>query len=405
MSDLLERNLADLIRAGALPADAERARRAFLARAGAEPPRVPAGRVLAVIASVAACAVFVCSALFTVAPPPRALPPEPPDLPAPHAAGQATPAQAEGAAVPLPPGPNGMSVAYRLGPRLRLEGSAPLPDGAVLRVNLYRSAEQHSAGRLAAAYERAGGAYADLLGQRFRVELAWDQIPGPGMIAVDLSDHDQPLPVAEALRSKPPPARAWRFAFPWWGRELAFRLGDSLDRVDRCAAEALDVLKRFERACASEASWEAAKKGLALEGRRALDEVQRLEAGTICPAAVREIRCTLQLVVGNTENFHWEGGKFVARTYYTTDKVIPTHRGEAFDFAALRRYVEEAPSVAGREAALWAVREIRRGGDRGALGAFLRANAARAGLAPYAERLEMAAPEDLDPLEEEIRKR
>ncbi len=220
---------------------------------------------------------------------------------------------------------------------------------------------------------------------------------------MDLRDHDQPASVREALRAKPPPARAWRFGFPWWGRELALRLGDALDRVDRNAAQALDVLRRFEKACASQASWQAAQKGHILEGQRALGEVQRLEAEAIYPAGVREIRCTLQLVVGNTSNFHWEDGKFVARTYYTNDKVIPTHRGEAFDFAALRRYVEEAPAVAGREAALWAVREIRRGGDRKALDAFLTANAAHPGVAPYVERLAKAAPEDLDPLEEAIR--
>ena len=83
-------------------------------------------------------------------------------------------------------------------------------------------------------------------------------------------------------------------------------------------------------------------------------------------------------------------------SYHADRQKLKTSRGDPWTFDTLRRYAEEAPAVGGREAALWIVKDLRRGGrpDVDAL-------AKRAGVAPYAERLR--AGTELDTLEEDVR--
>jgi hypothetical protein len=70
------------------------------------------------------------------------------------------------------------------------------------------------------------------------------------------------------------------------------------------------------------------------------------------------------------------------------------------------KHAEAAKGLAGREFALWIVKDFRRGGLRPELGEAVRKRASHAGLSAFAERLEKVGEgsgEDLDGLEKGIR--
>lgn len=68
-----------------------------------------------------------------------------------------------------------------------------------------------------------------------------------------------------------------------------------------------------------------------------------------------------------------------------------------------RRYVEQSVPLAGREFALWVIKDLRRAGTGGGRTEALNARASHPGLEAFVERLAKARPEDLETLEKEIR--
>ncbi|MFN3484653.1 MAG: hypothetical protein ACK44W_04120 [Planctomycetota bacterium] len=290
-------------------------------------------------------------------------------------------------------------------PRLRLDGTAPYPDRAVLRMHLARQFEMWAGGRLLPTSIGGSGGFVEVRNRKFVYEPIFEG-PGQYLIRVEFNLESQPEPLRESFK-KHPPRKDWTFQFAAWGDELAGQIG-KLPEVDQIAAEAQELLRRYEKACVSEASWKAEAKELTKESSRLMAKIEgeKHDLKAVFPASLNQLFYTVRSIRGTSEFFVWENGKFAGgRSYHAENQKIKTHRDEDFTFENLRRYVEEVPSLAGREFALWVVKDLRRteGKLSSAMQEVLKANAAHAGLAPFAERLEKAAPADLELLEAEIR--
>lgn len=290
-------------------------------------------------------------------------------------------------------------------PRLRLDGTAPYPDRTVLRMHLARQFEMWAGGRLLPTSIGGSGGFVEVRNRKFSYEPLFEG-PGHYVIRVEFNIDSQPESLRDAFK-KQSPRKDWSFQFAAWGDELAPQLA-KLPEVDQLAAEALELVRRYEKACVSKASWEAEARELNKDSTRLMAKIEgeKHDLKAVYPASLNQLFYTIRSIRGTSEFFVWENGKFAGgRSYHAENQKIKTHRDEDFTYENLRRYVEEVPSLAGREFALWVVKDLRRteGKLSSALEDVLKANATHAGLAPFAERLQKAAPGDLDLLESEIR--
>jgi hypothetical protein len=284
---------------------------------------------------------------------------------------------------------------------LRFEGAAPLPDGAILKLTVLRHVEQPAAGRLETAAVEAGRGLASVKGGRFRYEPAWE---GPGVygIRVDLSDDYQSRAVREAL-PRDLKSRRWSFTFPGWGDDLVGRLGPALRETDGFVAEAGELIRKFERSCANADAWQSQQKALVQEAGAFRTKLEKAEAGRLYTASVSQLLFTVRNLLGQVPYFTWKDGTFTAVSYHNPDEPGKTFRQEEFTFANLRKYVDECRALAGREFALWALKDLRRAGPREALKEALKEQAGTPGAADFVGRLGEATPEEQDVLEKEIR--
>ena len=282
-----------------------------------------------------------------------------------------------------------------------VKGSVPLPDGAILKVTLHRLTEQWVAGRLEATPQEAGGGLARIEGGRFSLESAWE---GPGLCSIraTLDENFQDPALRDALKRKPADSE-WKRSSAAWDHTLVSQLTAGLAELDRTAAGVLDFLRELELATASEDSWKVEKKTLTRKGTALLAQLDKSGTRTLFPAAHGQIRSTIGDLVSNARNFVWKDGKFAgAAAYHNKNEPEMNFRHENFTFVNFRRYVEESIGVAGREFALWIVKDLRRTGRRDVHGEAVRRHSERAGVKEFVPRLQ-AESEDLARLEEDIR--
>jgi hypothetical protein len=282
-----------------------------------------------------------------------------------------------------------------------VKGSVPLPDGAVLKVTLHRLTERWVAGHLEAVPQEAGGGLARIDGGRFSLESAWD---GPGVCSIraTLDENFQEPALRDALKGKTAAAE-WKRSGAAWDNTLLPQLTAGLAELDRVAADALAFLRELEQATASEDLWKGEKRALTRKGNVLLAQLDKSATRTPFPAAHGQIRSTIGDLVSNARSFVWKDGKFSgAAAYHNKNEPEMNFRHENFTFANFRRYVDESAWIAGREFALWIVKDLRRAGRREVHREAVRRHADRPGVKEFAPRLE-AESEDLATLEEDIR--
>lgn len=280
-------------------------------------------------------------------------------------------------------------------PFLRLEGSAELPDRCVLMLLVQREEESFDGRRLSPRLAAGDGGYARILRGRFEQEVLWAR-PGLLRVQATLGDHDQPPEIRDAIRGKHP-VREWRFTGPAWSGAASEGLGAELDAVDADAADLLDLIGRFEKACVTEERWLREAPALKPAARALRDRLEKRLTQTRLPASTESLRSAARNLDGDNVHFAWEKDAFQGPvSYHAARQKLKTFRGDAWAFSALRRYAEEATDVADREAALWVVKDLRRGAKPD-VDALIK----RPGIAPFAERLRAGA--DLDALEKDLR--
>ena len=307
-------------------------------------------------------------------------------------------------------------------PRLMLNGTANFPEGTVLRLSLTRQLEALINSRLTPASEPSVGGLAEVKGKKFEYAPL---LSGPGYytVRVELVDHFQRKEVLDSLKGKVS-NRTWQFTFPSWGDDLVGQLGVKLGELTSIVKDCQDIITKMEKVAVSESSWIKEKKNvdargadivltkeaqdIMKDGTKVLTRLDRMDDCKIYfPAAYAEISLTLRNLLGSSQHFSWEAGKFAgSKSYHSPTEMMKTHRSETFNFETAKRYMDEATPIAGREMALWIVKDLQRteGQVRPEITDALKLYGSTPGLSFIADRLGKATLADLKGFEDEIRK-
>jgi hypothetical protein len=258
-------------------------------------------------------------------------------------------------------------------------------------------------GRIVQSFTGVGGAPVEVKGRKFVYEPAVEG-PGPYSVQVTFLDEFQRPAILQQLKGKVV-TRAWKFDFLAWTDDLIPQLGPKLEDIAVLQKECADMLRRFEDATASETNWKVHEKDLNAVNAKLLRKLEASDARAFYPAALNQIFYTIRSVQGTAPYFHFEAGKFAGgRSYHADNQEIKSHRGEPYTWPVLKRYVEESLPLAGRELALWLLKDIKRAGAvRPEIAEQCKKYAQHPGFAPFAERLQTAAPADLESMEKDMR--
>ncbi len=288
-------------------------------------------------------------------------------------------------------------------PTLKLEGTAQMIDDVTLLFNLHRMEEMYVGGRLDAQYLNSGIARAKVESKKFSSELNADAL-GPYLINAIFVEEYQKTAVLEATKGKYTGLQ-WSFKAAAWNDDHLKDLSTKLLEMDALSGEALEILKKYEKASVSQPAWLAEGKTLTAELMKYLKRIENSDSKIYFSAANNQVFFTMRNVQGTSPFFIWKDGKFAGgKSYHAEGEEIKTYRNEPFTYDNLVRYVSEGPSIAGREFCLWLIKDIRRVGSlKPVLAEALKVHTEHAGVAPYAERLKTALPADCDELEQAIR--
>ncbi|HZE97658.1 MAG TPA: hypothetical protein VE981_11575 [Planctomycetota bacterium] len=389
--DVFEKNVARLVKASALPADPaaqSRARERFLREAGAAPSRPRYG-------SVAAAALFVCVLI---------------------AWATRTGTVPEGGRPTQDPTPFYMDVSGTGGNSLlkgklrfsrrpapvrqmRFEGRSPLPDGVYFRVQTQPLEEQVEVGTLVSRPRLPMSTTLTLT--QGGISLDWTtSVLGPLRLVIDAADGGQDMEVAAKIQA-PEAQRKWTFDFAAWDDGLLPRLEPQLAEIGDLAREAKDLIDRVEAAVADQKRFKEGEKAIAAEAGRLQKRLDGFAAVGLYPAACHELAYALRDLVTAMGIFTWSDGKFAGPvSYYTNNKPARTFRNDEFAFAALRRYVDGAVFIGGREFCLWILRESARGGSKAEIAKAVERAQNRPGIRDFGARL---TEENARGLEGEVR--
>ncbi len=290
-------------------------------------------------------------------------------------------------------------------PVMVLNGSCPLPDGVILKINLSRVIENLQGGQLLPTYTGSGGGTEGIEGKKFTYDTPIDG-PGKYLVTVAVPIDMQERQHYDDLKKRTANKHTWQFEFLVWGDELVTQLSPKLTELQALIAECREMLKQFEAATQNEQVWMAQNKGLVQEANKLRAKLEGHELKGFYPAAVSNLYFTVRNVVTNAPYYTFQDGKFSgAKDYHADSKKVSTFRNEDFNWENLKRYVEESLPCSGREFALWIVKDLRRTGGvmRGEIQEAVKQQAKSPGVDFFAERLQKATIADLDPLEAEIR--
>ncbi|HZE99813.1 MAG TPA: hypothetical protein VE981_22595 [Planctomycetota bacterium] len=290
-------------------------------------------------------------------------------------------------------------------PSMVLNGSCPLPDGVILKVNLSRILESLSGSELQESATGAGSGSSEVEGRKYSYEAT---IEGPGkfMAQVGVFVDMQEKQHADEVRKKTGTRQNWQFEFMVWGDELVTQLPGKLTEMLSLVKETLELAKRFEAACSSEQGWAGQSKGLVAEGNKMRVKLENHELKAFFPAAVNNMFYTVRNMVTNAPYYTFSDGKFTgAKDYHADQKKVQTFKKEEFSWENLKRYIEESGPCAGREFSLWIVKDLRRtaGQMRSEISDAVRQQKAAPGVDLFVDRLLKATISDLGPLENDIR--
>jgi hypothetical protein len=290
--------------------------------------------------------------------------------------------------------------------QLVLSGTAALPDGTILKINMARMTEQALRTELQPMPVGAGSGTATVNGKKFVYTTA---IPSPSKysVRIGLLDDLQDRSIAVELKKKGPAKRQWDFEYLVWGDELVSQVASKLPDLIALVGDCRELVAKFEKAAATKGQWEAEMKPLVAEGNKLQQKVDYHELKAFYPASVNNLSYTIRNVVGNAPYYTYGAdGKFSgAKDYHADNNQVKTFQGESFDWANLKRYVEQTPAMGGREFCLWVIKDLRRTGGqmRPEIQEAIKTHKAAPGVDMFQERLSKATITDLDPLEVQIR--
>lgn len=280
---------------------------------------------------------------------------------------------------------------------LQVEWKAPfLPDGTSLTVQLARLEERFRGGVLEPQEIPYGGG----LGHAKGGVIFWKgPIPGPGSFRATLTLLAD-LQGGRALQALKDTGvtlpQKWRSDFDALGDDLAARLEPALREFDGLAARTTTLLQRCAEASASRQAWREKVRTVEEDARQLMEEVGRSPAGGIFTAAMARLTAGTDVIFAATRcvRFGHDGKLQGFLIFENPQDPLLRFEGEPFGWETHLRKIGDIKETAGREFALWALRDLRRTGGRpsAALAAALRAQAAHTGLAPFVEKLLQGNP-------------
>src|ERR1043166_1619744 len=304
-------------------------------------------------------------------------------------------------------------------PQLTLSGTANFREGTALNITLERLPEQLNGTKLIARSEVLGGRPVEVQGKKFHEELP---VPGPAPYLIHVTIADEFLKESLKKSLKNIPVRVWHFKLAGWGDDVIHNLGPKLLEIDSIAREALTIVEKVEKVAGSESSYVQERKKvenhddelkLTKEAEAAMKEtakliarIEKADLKTLFPASYGELTLSIGTMYGNAQHFHYENGKFAgAKSYHSGTTGLKDHTGQPFSFDNVKKYLQQLPSVSGREFSLWIVKDLRRTGCRmrSEITDALKTYGKRPGIDFIAERLAQATAGDLDAFENEIR--
>jgi len=230
---------------------------------------------------------------------------------------------------------------------LRFEGKALFPDGIVLKGTLYRSEERIVDGHLAPELTELGNDVATVEGKRIAFTLAVKD-SGLYRLVVELKENLQEPDLLASI--KKPVAGKWSFEQAVWGDEYIGALGTKLRDFDLQADAAIDLIRKFASASATNKGWKEHFPTLDKETTQLLKKLDQSGLDRICPAAFSELRSTIRNVKGNADAMEFaEDGTSKGSIDYRTKKPTKTIHSEDFNFDTVMKDVEASKRAAGGE--------------------------------------------------------
>jgi len=384
-SELFEKNIGELVRQAALPANdatRDRARELFLSSMG---PR-PAGRSwgLAAAAATLLLAALIYGATRTGSP---SAPPSIPFMKEPQDSAPAFATVPGSGGDPFLSG--SLKGTFRTKPTrtFRFQGRCPLPDTVSIQVRVYSKEQRFDKGRLEGGRRDVDSFSCVQQAGAFQSEWGMSK-PGFLILLVSISESMQDMSVVDAVKRIPGNGRSWEFEYAAWDDALLALLDPQLAELADLAREARDLVSRVEAAAATPELFKASQQALIADARRLEARANGFAGTGLFPAGALQVARTTGDLAGSMAIFAWKDGKFEGPvSYYTEGRRGKTFRGDLFDFDALRRYLDEAVVCAGREFDLWIVDDFHRAGLRPALIEAVTRSARRPGVAEFAERL------------------
>lgn len=293
------------------------------------------------------------------------------------------------------------------GADLKAEWKAPtLPDGTTLTLRISRLEERFKAGALKAEEHPAGSS----LGFVKDGVFAWSgPAGGPGSYraTAELLADLQKLKVIQALKERNAALpQKWSFEFEAWGDDMAGQLARALEEFDRLEAKAEALVQRGAQASASREEWRAAVPKLTEDIRALEEQLGGCASKRFFTAAGQRLSAAVGLLFGAMRMARFDRGTGKLVGFFNMENPqdpVVKFEDEPLSWESLRKKLQDMKETAGREFALWALKDMRRTGGRPspALQAALQAAASHPGLAPFADRLAKGSPPK--ELEAEIR--
>jgi hypothetical protein len=292
---------------------------------------------------------------------------------------------------------------------LTLEGEARLlPEGAILTLSIHKLEALLVKGRLISelTVEPRVGMAVVREGRFTYSRRGLEPVePGDYRVVIEIREECQKSALAQALRTFSP--RKWEFSFQAWRDDLVDELGPWLTELDRLAEEALRFVDGFEsiaRSCKTDTECQERLEELQAEVRDLTRKTRKRELLEMYPVATRRIERTVQHLWGMAYYLAFSNGKFAGPSAYYIERG-GAKSGEDYTFDDFRKDLEGAKGLAGREFALWVVKDFARFGAREALTKALEAQEDHPAVSKLAERLKRMISGEEDPanLEKDIR--
>jgi hypothetical protein len=289
-----------------------------------------------------------------------------------------------------------------------LTGTCPLPDETNVKVGVRRSVDVLRGDHIVAQDENAGAGICEVEKHRFTLDLA---VNGSGRysVLVTIPWDLQEKHLLEELKRKVASERTWSFMFEVPGDA---RLAQSAKRLSDFAAlveSAFDLVVGYESATMSEERWNQDKDGLVARCNALMRRPANPDLYLYFPLAVRSLDRMFRYLEVNSERFAFREGRFTGLKGKPVQPLAGgpflIDRNENSPWDGFKRFAKESRSIAAREFCLGVVGCLRasEGVLNPEIAAALEAAKEAPGVRPWAARLRMAAPADLEKLEGEIR--